>query len=92
MRNQSALTVLLLVRLPARIDCMGGAASSHIHSRQPSLTDSRGDMTSSSGALADRPRLVDKKDGRSKIWNYFGYIADSEGKPTDTKTSLQNMF
>ena len=49
-------------------------------------------MASSSGAFVDHPRLVDNGrsgmaewHGRSEIWNYFRYIADSEGKPTDTQ-------
>ena len=41
-------------------------------------------MATSSEAPADRPRLVNKKDGRSEIWNHFAYLADSEGKPEDT--------
>ena len=62
-----------------------GLPSSHTCNRQPSLTasDLRGDMASWAGALADRPRLVLKK--ISEIWNYFGYEADSEGKPIDTQ-------
>ena len=43
-------------------------------------------MASCAGALADRPRLVLKKIYvRNKIWKYFGYEADCEGKPIDTQ-------
>src|SRR4029434_173124 len=78
-RNQSAFTVPLPVRLPARIDCKGGAAQlSH------TASDLRGDMASCAGALADRPRLVLKKIYvRNKIWKYFGYEAECEGKPIE---------
>lgn len=41
-------------------------------------------MASYLGAVADRPRLVDRKDARSVIGRYFGYKADTEGKPMDT--------
>ena len=62
-----------------------GLPISHTCNRQPSLTasDLRGDMASCTGAVADRPRLVERKDARSEIWKYFGYEADTEGKPID---------
>ena len=41
-------------------------------------------MAASTSTLADRPQLVDKADAQSKIWHYFGYIDDSQDKPTDT--------
>lgn len=41
-------------------------------------------MAASSEALADRPRLVNKKDGRSEIWNFFAYLADINDNPIDT--------
>ena len=33
---------------------------------------------------ANRPMLVEEADARSEIWKYFTFVADSEGKPTDT--------
>ena len=39
-------------------------------------------------ASANRPRLVEEADARSKIWKYFAYVADSKGKPMDTTKSI----
>ena len=39
---------------------------------------------SENDTVAAGPRLVDKDDARSEIWKYFAYLADSEGKASDT--------
>ena len=39
-------------------------------------------MAADPRAFADRSRLVNKVE--VKIWHYYAYIADSQGKPTDT--------
>ncbi|KAL1250025.1 hypothetical protein QQF64_021030 [Cirrhinus molitorella] len=50
-------------------------------------------MAANTGALLDRPQLVEKVDARSEIWHYFAYIADSQGKPTDiTKPICKKCF
>lgn len=42
------------------------------------------EMATSLEAPADRPWLVNKKDRRNEIWNYFAFVTDREGKPTVT--------
>lgn len=41
-------------------------------------------MAASTSAVANRPQLIDNVDVQSEIWHYFAYIADSQGKFTDT--------
>lgn len=48
--------------------------------------------TSDPYVLADGLQFVNTANAQSNIWNYFAYISDSQGKPTDTRKPVSKRF
>ena len=49
-------------------------------------------MAANTSDFAGRPRLVEKADARSEIWNYFAYTADSQGNVDTSKPVRKRCF